>query len=97
LTVPSTQAENNDADTSAAPGDESAGVDELRSDGVQHSHGCERELASAVKSTQGCERGAGTSIQHRDTGKRRKYESACQHVAVLVKKLSKCLTQETVR
>jgi hypothetical protein len=78
--------QNNNADTSAAPGDESAGVGELRSGGVEHSHGCESELASAVKSTQGRERGAGTSIQHRDTGQKRKCESASQHVAVLVKK-----------
>jgi hypothetical protein len=64
--------------------DESAGVGELRSGGVEHSHGCEIELASAVKSTQGCEREAGTSIQHRDTGQKRKCESASQHIAVLV-------------
>jgi hypothetical protein len=49
--------QNNDADTSAAPGDDSAGVGELRSDGVEHSHGCGGELAAAVNTTQGCERG----------------------------------------
>jgi hypothetical protein len=39
------------------------GVGELRSDGVEHSHGCESELPAAVKFIQGCERGAaGTSI-----------------------------------
>jgi hypothetical protein len=47
--------QNNNGDTSAAPGDESAGVGELRSDGVEHSHGWGSEQA-AVNSTQGCER-----------------------------------------
>jgi hypothetical protein len=40
-----------------------------------------------VNSTQGCKRGAaGTSIQHKDTGQKKKYESASQHVAMLINK-----------
>jgi hypothetical protein len=35
--------QDNDADTCAAPGDESAGVGALRSDGVEHRHVCESE------------------------------------------------------
>jgi hypothetical protein len=133
--------QNNDADTSAAPGDESAGVGELRSDAptasntvtavkvkvskqlgvhielelVSTSHRYFVSLYLGVLSavcflcacfrsyrlifTQGCERG-GQPAPQSSIGTRGKEGSMNQPVSMLLcllKKLSKCLTQEAVR